>query len=1782
MTELSTGPGAEPIAIIGMSARVPGANDLGQFWRNLVDGVESVTFFTDEEQLAWGATPEELASPSFVKAAPVMIDMEGFDNRLFGMSAREAEIADPQQRIFLEQSHAALQDAGYDPAAYEGSIGVYGGSGPSQYQWLNLQTNPDLDSDAIKLGMSIGNNIDYVATTVSYRLNLRGPAMTVTTACSSSLVALHLACESLRNGECDMALAGGVCVELPHGAGYPAMDGFTSSDGHVRPFDARADGTIWGSGVGVLVVKRLEDALADGDHIRAVVLGNAINNDGSNKIGFSAPSHAGQTGVIAEALGVAGVDPRTIGYVEAHGTGTALGDPIEVAALSEVYRRSSDDRGWCGIGSVKSNLGHLSQASGVVGVIKAVLAMEHGLIPPSINFERPNPAIDFDSSPFYVVSAPTKWEGGPRRAAVSSFGIGGTNAHVILQEAPPPATATNARGPQLLRLSARTESALDTMRTRLAEHLTEHPELSVADVAHTLRVGRPELRHRVAVVAGDLAGAVGALTDRRRHPAGDAGGTPPRVAFLFSGQGAQYAGMGAALYAAQPSFAAAVDECAELLHAELGEDIRQLMFAEGGDDKLRETRFTQPALFTVEYALARLWQGLGAQPAGMIGHSVGEYVAATLAGVFTLPDALRLVAARGRLMQSMPAGSMLAVMKDEREIAELLVDGVSVATVNGPGTCVVAGTDEAVTAFAELLDGRGVKATRLRTSHAFHSPMMEPVLAEFESLVSAVPRQAPALPFLSNVTGDWITPEQAVDPAYWAGHIRRPVRFGDCVARLLAEKDWVLLECGPGKQLAQLARMQLRGARDVLPPLASLPGPGESAGDLDVLYGSAARLWSAGVPVTVDGGGGHRVPLPGYPYEREYRFIPPGEAGAAPKTQRPSGPRAPEDWFEVPVWRQLAPTPPGDPVTRCLAFVSGERGGELVAALRAQGAEVTVVRPGTGYSGGSAVRPGADQSGAEPSGGFTVRPGERADYDALVSALGDSLPSRVVHAWALDSDPAQAQEHGFFSLLSLVQALTAAQRADGVLLDVLTCGTEDPLGGADLTRPEYALVAGIARVVPLEVDGLRVRHLDLESGGTPAATVLAELRREPVGDVLALRGGRRWTREFQPVRLSEGGSGLREEGVYLITGGLGGIGLTLAEHLGTRLRARVVLLGRSGAVTPRAARAIARIERAGGRVTVLAADVTDPARLREVREEILAAHGGLHGIVHAAGLPGGGMAEIKERAVAQAVLDPKVTGTAVLFDVFGDLGLDFVALCSSVTAVSGGFGQVDYCAANAFQDAFARARRGTRVLSLNWGAWLEVGMAAAGMATGSAGPAAAGPAGGTPVDHPVVRGRTRDRASGPLAADTHWVLDEHRIGGVPVLPATGQLECARAAFAAVVPAPGEGHAVELRDVVFLAPLAVPDGTTTELTVAFTDGSAFEVRAGERLHTQGAAAWVRPAPAPAVDVAALKAAMTPETAQDDEYTGVLTFGPRWRSPELVWRSGDEELAFVEATGQVAAEVGDWGLHPALLDVATSFGRGNGGGAYLPLSYGRLLVRAALPDRFYSHLRRRGDGGAEVVTADLTLTDETGTVLVEIEEFVLRRIDASAVTGSLDSGDRQSDSGIRPADGAEAFFRVLSAADLGPQVVISATALAEISRRERLTRQSLEAPAPAVRSEDFVAPEGEVEAALARVWSEILGVPGVGADDDFFELGGNSLIAVQLIAQARAAVGVKLPMRTLFEAPTVRQMAARVEQIRAEQPVAPATGPATGPVAPATGTPTPAAGPATTIPRVSRGR
>ncbi|MGW4667595.1 SDR family NAD(P)-dependent oxidoreductase [Streptosporangium sandarakinum] len=1842
-------PTVEPIAIIGLSCRVPGAGDAGQFWRNLADGVESLTRFTLEEQRALGVSERVLEDPNFVPAAMMLDDHQDFDAAFFGMSIREAEIRDPQHRLFLELAHTALEDAGYDPFRYPGEIGVYAGSGSDFYQWINIRSNAQAHANAGWLAVMVGNHVDYCATLASYKLDLRGPSYTLHTACSTSLVAVHVAAEALRNGECDMALAGSAMLDLPQGQGYVYdEDGIVSPDGHCRAFDAKAAGTIWGSGGGVVVLKRLSEALADGDNVRAVVLGNAINNDGAGKVGFSAPSMDGQAAVVAQALGVGGVDPRTVTYVEAHGTGTALGDPIEVAALSSVFQQDTADTQWCGIGSVKSNIGHLGQSAGIASLIKAVLALENGLIPPTLHYRSPNPKIDFAASPFYVAAAPTKWErdGFPRRAGVSSFGIGGTNAHIVLEEAPAVERedvngtdgtdgpgGSGARSAHLLRLSARTDTALAAAAERLAGHLAERPDLRLGDVAHTLRVGRRELPRRLAVVASDVTDAVAALADPRRVISGTASRRAPGVAFLFSGQGSQYAGMGAELYRTERVFAEAVDECAEILLPVLGEDLRELIF-DGGEEageRLRRTELTQPALFTVEYALAVLWRSLGVEPAAMIGHSVGEYVAATVAGVFGLPDALRLVAARGRLVQGLPGGSMLAVRLMPEEVGPLLPDDVSVAGVNGPGTCVVAGPSASIEELAARLEEEGVGGVVLRTSHAFHSAMMEPVLGEFRELVASVERSAPGLPFLSNVTGTWITAEEATDPSYWARHLREPVRFGDCVANLLADGEWIMIECGPGGQLAGLAGAQVPAGG--VAPLASLPGPKDVGDDVRVLSAAVGTLWVNGLELGEFGDPGRRVSLPGYPWERRRAWIDPDPQGAfvggvANHVAPAGGELPPSEWFSVPVWRQAAPVPVASvPVGRALVFAD-EGSAALVAALRAAGAEVTEVRPGAAFSASEA--------------GFTVRPAERADYDALLAELG-SAPGRVVHAWTAGGDPAdgagevwRAQDRGFFSVLALVQALTAAQPSGEVELDLVTSGTEDVVGG-DLLRPEHATLAGFPRVVPLETPWLRVRHVDVDAGGRGdwARHAAAELGRRPEPDEagllpsVALRGGRRWLRHYEPVEVPAvpdvtgepgaagpgAGAGPRDGQVYLVTGGLGGIGISLAADLASRARVRLVLLSRSGLpdrsewdahVTGRTGRAIAairRMEAAGAEVVVLAADVTRADDMRRVRDEVLARFGRVDVVVHAAGLPGGGMAEVKERAAAEEVLAPKVAGTLALRDAFGDLDLEAVVLCSSITAVAGGFGQVDYCAANNFLDAHARGEHGWRaaaVVSVNWGRWLEVGMAAE----------VAAPAGFVAlrrgdriraVDHPILTARHEPDGDGlgwvggHVAPETHWVLDEHRISGVPVLPGTGHVEMARCASDAVLPP--SGGVVELRDVVFVEPLSVADGASAEIRVVFApeaEGAEFQVRSviggRERVHARGTAARVDPGPAPYVDVAAIAARCAPAGTDQGgvPLSGLLELGPHWgRNMRGCHIGRNEALGLFEADDLVALDLDRWGLHPALMDSATSFTWVDIQGHYLPLGYGRITVRDRLPRSFWSHMRFRDSDTDEVLAVDVTFIGMDGTVLAEMSDYVLRRIDTDAVVagvtahagaqraaadGSVPDGpsapegsagrdgraaaaggaDTASEVGIRPADGADAFRRLL-AVPLGPQVVVAATPLAGYlanvgSVTQETVETELDPAAVAERparpaDEGYVAPRGEVEAAVARLWGEVLGGERIGVDDDFFELGGNSLIAVQLIALIRKELGVRLPMRSLFEEPTVAGVTALIEQTRA---------------------------------------
>ncbi|HYW06407.1 MAG TPA: type I polyketide synthase, partial [Longimicrobium sp.] len=1175
MSEAREWSGAE-VAVVGLAGRFPGADTLDEFWSNLRSGVESVTFFTDEEVLAAGIDPELAAHPAYVKAMAVLRDVERFDAAFFGYAPREAEALDPAHRLFLECAWEALETAGIDPARPGGAVGVYAGVGESHYFNHALRDNPELLAAIGEFGASLAHSKDFFATRVAYKLDLRGPALSVQTGCSAGLVSVHLAVQSLLGRECDVALAGGATIQIPQQAGYLyAPGGIMSPDGHCRSFDERSAGTQVGSGVAVVCLKRLEDALRDGDPVRAVIRGSAINNDGAAKVAFTAPSVEGQAAVIGEALSVADVDAATIRYVEGHGSGTELGDPVEVAALTEAFRAHTDACGFCAVGSLKSNIGHLDAAAGTAGLVKTVLALENREIPPTANFTAPNPRIDFVRSPFYVSAAAEPWErnGAPRRAGVSSFGIGGTNANVIVEEAPEPEPSEWRRDRHLILLSARTPAALDAATARLAAHLRAHPEQPVADVAWTLQAGRHQFAHRRALVARE-GEDVAALLEAR-HPDRVTGGAPGEghrsVAFMFPGVGDQYPQMARGLYDGEPVFRAEVDRCAEILRRHLGRDLRDVLFpgdapAEAGGidlrrmlgrgeadadaERLDRTELAHPAVFVLEYALARMWMALGVTPEAVIGHSLGEYAAACIAGVFELEDALELVAARARMVGALPAGAMLAVPLSADGVAEFLVEGVSVATVNAPEMCTVSGSPGAVEEVRLRLEAAGHVARRLAAGHAFHSPAMEPLAGPVEELVARMRLRAPTIPIISNVTGGWLTATEATDPRYWARHLRAPVRFADGVAELLREPGRVLLEVGPGQTLCTFARQH--GA--AVPAIPTVRYPYDGTADSAFFLGAMGRLWLAGITpdwhAFHDGERLHSVALPTYPWEKvRYWIDPPSAAGRAATARRGARRPDPAAWLYIPAWRRAGPAVPSPLAAdgRWLVFHDNSPlASAVIDELRARGIAAPVVRAGERF--------------ATTPDGFTVRPDDRGDYDALAAAArgASDFALHAVHLWASgDGDAARRQDAGFTSVSLLASALA---RGGAAHLLAVTSGAQDVAGGEDVDHAR-ATVAAACAVASVEHPALRARSVDLPASA--ALDLAVRIADEAMSDArdaaVAFRGGRRWVRAFEeasPVPITV----LKRGGGYLLIGGLEGRNDVLAEHLMERWGARVALL----------------------------------------------------------------------------------------------------------------------------------------------------------------------------------------------------------------------------------------------------------------------------------------------------------------------------------------------------------------------------------------------------------------------------------------------------------------------------------------------------------------------------------------------------------------------------------------------------------------------------------------------
>ncbi|MCU0901596.1 MAG: type I polyketide synthase, partial [Cypionkella sp.] len=1439
------------IAIVGMAAHVPGAGDIGAYWENLRAGVESIRVLSEADLLAAGESPARMAKPNYVPAAAVLEGVEGFDADFFGFSPKEAAILDPQHRHFLEVAWEALENAGHPPEKFAGQIGVWAGCGMGSYFYFNLCSNKDLvDQTGMFLLRHTGNDKDFLATRVSHILDLKGPSINVQTACSTSLVAVHYAAQALLTGECDMALAGGVTIELPHARGYLYTEGeILSPDGHCHAFDHRAQGTVFGSGAGCVVLRRAKDALRDGDHIWAILKGSAVNNDGAAKAGYLAPSVEGQARCIAEAQAIAGVRADSVTYVECHGTGTYLGDPIEVAALTAAFRESTDAVGHCRIGSVKTNIGHLDTAAGVASLIKVALVLHHRELPPSLGYEAPNPAIDFDTSPFRVNDRLTPWVAPVLRAGVNSLGVGGTNAHAVLEAAPDRPDSAPSDWPfQPLVLSARSKAALDAASARLASHLRAHPEQPLADVAFTLKEGRRAFDKRRVLVAETHAQAADILEsgDPRRVFTHDHLGDDPQVVFMFPGGGAQYAGMARDLYETEPVFADWMNRGLAVLEPKLDYDIRALWLPEKGgeaaaDAALKRPSVQLPLIMITEFALAKLFGSWGVSPTALVGHSMGENTAAALAGVMSFEDCIGLVHLRGTLFDTVAPGGMLSVPMSESALRAALdrlgfaagaipaggPGAIDIASVNAPDLCVVSGPDAALAALADKLLAEGTETQRIAIDIAAHSAMLDPILRRFGDYLRSIPLHAPRLPIISNRTGVELTAAQATDPDYWVQHLRNTVNFRACMGTLMAEPGRVYMEMGPGRALSSLAQANGLPSGQVIPALRH---PDQKIADDAWHMVTLARLWACGVAVDWEQIWGEsprqRVPLPGYAFQRKPYFIAPATSAVVEAEAPPARIEDLSGWGWAPHWRPVSAGFDLDdlaeaPVETWLIFTDDTGLCAAVADRLAQaGHRVVRVRAGDAFA-------------RDASGDYRLSPERgREGYDALIRDLvaRGLAPSRIVLGWLVTGKETfrpgssflhRNIEQGFYALMFLGQALAEENLPRPIRITVLTTGAAQVRAEA-LRYPEKAMVLGPARVIPREVPGVQVGLLDLEPGVAPDAVLEEVLSDAPA--IAALRKGRRYEAGVRPVALPQAGLDLPQGCHVLITGGFGGIGLTVAEDLIRRFGVRITLIARrrlperglwpavlakAGPEDPVARRILAlqRLEAMGGEVMVARADVANLAEMAAAKAEGETRFGPVHAVIHAAGVVDDGPLLMKSPAEVEDVFAPKLHGTQVLERLFPDGSVALVVLFSSTSTVTGPAGQIDYVAANEYLNAYAKHRAGgkTQVVALNWGIWQGVGMAAEALAERTGRPLAPR----VPMHAPMLDEAGFDARGNRMFWATYgldrWVLDGHRTkDGTALIPGTGYLELMAEAWRAQ----GESDAFEIRDLTFFRALDV--------------------------------------------------------------------------------------------------------------------------------------------------------------------------------------------------------------------------------------------------------------------------------------------------------------------------------------------------------------------------------------
>ncbi len=1800
------------IAVIGMAGRFPEAKNIEEFWDNLRQGKESISRFTNEELIESGFNKEILDNPKYVKAKGYIKDIEYFDNELFGYSPVESQLMDPQFRLLQECVWEALENAGYANNTYNGNVGIYAGAN-FNFQWQEmLRSVKTFDF----LNTSFYNCREYLTTQLSYKLNLKGPSVPIITACSTSLVAVHIACQGLYIRDCNIALAGGVSISLPKKSGYLYQDGMIySKDGHCRAFDAEASGTVFGDGAGVVVLKRLKDALKDGDSIYAVIKGSAINNDGNRKMVFSAPSVLGQKKVISDAFAIANINFEDIGYIETHGTGTKIGDPIEIEALTKAF--NTPKKNLCKIGSVKTNVGHLGIASGITGFIKTVLTLKNGQIPPSLNYKKSNEAINFKKSPFNVNTTLFHWidNDNSRKAGVSSFGIGGTNAHVVLEEAPETRKSGSNRRNQLLLFSAKSELSLNKYIDSFIQFAKNNTNLNIADSSYTLSVGRETFEYKKHLVYNENVDFINKLNELKEESIhNQIVKERKQVVFMFPGQGNQYINMAKGLYDNEPIFKAYIDKCNTLLKINTNKDILEIVFAADNNLSINQTNNAQIALFIIEYSLASTLLQLGIQPDAMIGHSIGEYVAACLSGVFTLEDAISLVNIRGEVMLSAPSGSMLSIRISEKKLLEIIPNEIEISVVNTPEDFVVSGTKDEIQKFKEVLDSKKIQNHLLQTSHAFHSKLMDSVLTDFKMKISDIKFNEPRIPFISNITGNWITSNQATDIQYWTEHIRKPVQFSTGCYKIFNIIPDILLEVGPGNSLQYfIGKHPNENNKQIVIPL--IRHPKQNTEDDFIFIKIIGALWEQGIDINWENYFAtekrNRIPLPTYEFDKKRFWIDSQNQESLTNTSLSKNKNT-DEWFYIPSWKKFKPiiNTKASKFSKWLIFNNeNDFGNKLTEQLEAQNKQIVNVLIGEQFS------KNKDE--------FEISASNKGDYIKLFNDFkkNGNIPDCIVHLWNLDYSQSEENVNlenqlnkSFYSLLYLAQAILENNIQSKIKIAVISNQLQK-VYHSDIVIPEKATLIGALKTIPQEVKNISSCSLDI--------LVPFEFEQELVSRLLieieylneenyfaAYRGLDRWVQTFEHVSLPPKNNvlngKLKTDNVYLITGGLGGIGLIISDHLVKTVKAKLIITTNSyfpakesweqwisthdvqDRTTQRII-ALRNMEKRGAEVLILKADVSDCVQMNYVITQTIEKYGTINGIIHAAGNPGIGMIQNKTKETIERVLKPKIKGLRTLEAVTDDLDLDFILLFSSTISIIGGFGQIDYCAANAFMDSFAHnSRWDNKILSINWDAWAEVGMATRTYSKPDTFIELKAPKEHN-IIHPLVSSIQKTTNEEvvynlTISPKEQWFLLEHKINDIPILPNTAYIYLAYATLCNYYKA----GVLRISELNCVYPLMVGDMHTKNGQIQVTkenNNFNFEIKSIVGTKNNGEPIWQINAVGKAekLDKKPLKYNVDEICSKyqpveldfvdnktgDSDDQNFRTFGQRWNSIKRIYKGEDFVLGLIELCDVNCKDFDNHQVSSVLFDcvllLSSIFSKEK---EVLPIMFYNINIFKKIPASLWGLLKLKTSDiqDDKIIDFELNLIDKEGNCILMVESFILKEINTNMNNEQPNIINNKqktllhgqsNDNGISNIEGTEVLDRILEY-NMGNQIIVSTRALPNLIEEynsldiTKLSYSSKEL-SNTVRlqkrpqlSTQYVPPSQPDELMVFKLWQELLGIEKIGIDDNFFEIGGNSLIATQFILRINEEFNVELPVKSIFEYSTINQLSKYINVINKINP------------------------------------